>query len=200
MEDSSEGEIVMRNTFAFAAALSLAAIPSQSLAQAPDPGRQAAQKEALAPLAFMDGVWRGPAWTQLRTGRHEVTQTERIGSFLDGSVKVMEGRGYNADGTVGFNAFGIISFDPATKKYSMRSYALGYAGVFPLEPKTDGYVWQIPAGPGAIIRYTATITKDHWREIGERVAGDAPPVQIFEMNLTRVGDTSWPAGDPVPMK
>jgi hypothetical protein len=195
-----EGEIMMRTAFAFALAVSLTALSSQGLAQAPDPGRMAAQKEAMAPLAFMDGVWRGPAWTQMRTGRHEVTQTERIGSFLDGSVKVMEGRGYNADGTVGFNALGIISFDPATKKYSMRSYALGYAGDFPLEPKADGYVWQIPAGPGAIIRYTATITKDHWREIGERIAGDDPPMQMFEMNLTRVGDTKWPAGDAIPMK
>jgi hypothetical protein len=191
---------MMRTAFPFALAVSLTALSSQGLAQAPDPGRMAAQKEAMAPLAFMDGVWRGPAWTQLRTGRHEVTQTERIGSFLDGSVKVMEGRGYNADGTVGFNALGIISFDPATKKYSMRSYALGYAGDFPLEPKADGYVWQIPAGPGAIIRYTATITKDHWREIGERIAGDDPPMQMFEMNLTRVGDTKWPAGDAIPMK
>lgn len=191
---------MMRTAFAFAVAVSLTALSSQGLAQAPDPGRMAAQKEAMAQLAFMDGIWRGPAWTQLRTGRHEVTQTERIGSFLDGSVKVMEGRGYNADGTVGFNALGIISFDPATKKYSMRSYALGYAGDFPLEPKADGYVWQIPAGPGAIIRYTATITKDHWRETGERIAGDAPPMQMFEMNLTRVGDTRWPAGDPVPMQ
>jgi hypothetical protein len=200
MEKASEGEIMMRTAFALALAVSLTALSSQGLAQAPDPGRMAAQKEAMAPLAFMDGVWRGPAWTQLRTGRHEVTQTERIGSFLDGSVKVMEGRGYNADGTVGFNALGIISFDPATKKYSMRSYALGYAGDFPLEPKADGYVWQIPAGPGAIIRYTATITKDHWREIGERIAGDDPPMQMFEMNLTRVGDTKWPAGDAIPMK
>jgi hypothetical protein len=23
-------------------------------------------------------------------------------------------------------------------------------------------------------------------------------MQIFEMNLTRIGDTRWPAGDPVP--
>ena len=191
---------MMRTAFAFALAVSLTAPSSLGAAQAPDPGRMAAQKEAMAPLAFMDGVWRGPAWTQLRTGRHEVTQTERIGSFLDGSVKVLEGRGYNADGTVGFNAFGIISFDPATKKYSLRSYALGYSGDFPLEPKADGFVWRVPAGPGAIIRYTATITKDHWREIGERIAGDAPPVQMFEMNLTRVGDSNWPESDPVPMR
>src|ERR1700704_2087109 len=89
----------------------------------PDPATLiAAQREAMAPLAFMDGVWRGPAWTILSSGeKHNITQTERIGPFLDGSVKVIEGRGYNEDGTVGFNAFAIISYDPATKVYTMRS-------------------------------------------------------------------------------
>ena len=52
----------------------------------------AAQREAMSKLAVMDGVWRGPAWTILQSGeKHNVTQTERIGPFLDGSVKVIEG-------------------------------------------------------------------------------------------------------------
>ena len=39
----------------------------------------------------MDGVWRGPSWTILPSGeKHVGTQTERIGPFLDGSVKVIE--------------------------------------------------------------------------------------------------------------
>jgi hypothetical protein len=190
----------MSRKLAIATTAYCALIASPAAAQAPDPGRIAAQRTAMAPLAIMDGVWRGPAWTQLPSGRHEVTQTERIGPFLGGSVKVIEGRAYNADGSVGFNAFGIISFDPATSKYTLRSYALGYAGDFPLELKPDGYVWQIPAGPGAVIRYTATIGKDHWREVGERIAGESPPLQTFEMNLTRVGSTGWPAADPVPMR
>lgn len=43
----------------------------------------------------MDGVWRGDGWTVLGNGqKHSVTQTERIGPFLGGSVKVIEGRGY----------------------------------------------------------------------------------------------------------
>ena len=74
----------------------------------------AAQRDAMARFSYMDGVWRGPAWTILPSGeKHNVTQTERIGPFLDGSVKVIEGRGYGADGKVSFNAFGIISFPVA---------------------------------------------------------------------------------------
>src|SRR5437764_13362936 len=106
----------------------------------PDPATLiAAQREAMAPLAFMDGVWRGPAWAILPSGeKHNVTQTERIGPFLDGSIKVIEGRGYNADGTVGFNAFGIISYDPATHAYNLHSHAMGQAGDFAIKPTADG--------------------------------------------------------------
>ena len=113
---------------------------------------------------------------------------------------MIEGRGYDADGSVGFDALGIISFDPAAGAYSMTSWAQGHAGVFPFRLTADGYQWESPAGSGAVIRYTATFGDGTLREVGHRIAGDAPPVQIFEMNLRRVGDTDWPAGDAVPMR
>ena len=160
----------------------------------------ASQREALKPLAFMNGVWRGPAWTILPSGeKHDVTQTERIGPFLDGAVKVIEGRGYDATGKVTFNAFGIVSFDPAKKQYSLHSYAMGMAGDFVLTPSDSGYVWEIPAGP-MTIRYTAVIHGTKWREIGERIVEGQAPVQFFEMNLVRLRDTDWPAAGAVTMK
>lgn len=155
----------------------------------------AAQAEAMKVFAAMDGVWRGHAWTLQPNGeKRHITQTERIGPFLGGSVKVIEGRGYTADGRVGFNAFGIVSYDPATKAYSIRSYALGHSGDFPFRPNADGgYDWEIPAGPGAVIKYSASIKDGVLREVGDRVVADKPPLRIFEMELKRVGDTSWPA-------
>ncbi|HMG96428.1 MAG TPA: hypothetical protein VK565_09010, partial [Gemmatimonadaceae bacterium] len=163
-------------------ALSLLTGP-RAVAQAPPSPAVliAAQRDAMRPLARMDGVWRGDAWTILRSGeRHAITQTERIGPFLDGSIKVVEGRGYDADGKVSFNAFGVISFDPASKAYTLHSYAQGRAGDFPLVPNADGYVWEIPAGPMKI-RYTAVIKPDTWREIGEYISPGKDPVQFFEM-------------------
>jgi hypothetical protein len=82
----------------------------------------------------------------------------------------------------------------------LSSWAQGFSGVFPFRPTADGYVWEVPAGPGAIIRYTATVRDGAFREVGVRIAGAAPPVQVFEMNLRRIGDTAWPAADPVPMR
>ena len=159
----------------------------------------AAEREALKALAMMDGVWRGPAWTILPSGKHNITQTERIGSFLDGSIKVIEGRGYNEDGSVGFNAFGIISYDPATKVYTLHSHAQGQVGDFVIKPTAEGYTWEIPAGP-MIIRYTAVIKDGTLREVGDRIVPGKEPVRFFEMNLKRVGDSNWPAGGAIPMK
>jgi len=167
----------------------------------PDPATQiAAQREAMKALAVIDGVWRGPAWTILPSGeKHNITQTERIGPFLGESIKVIEGRGYNADGSVGFNAFGTISYDPATKVYTLHSHAMGQVGDFALKPTADGYVWEIPAGP-MTIRYTAVIKDGTWREVGDRIMPGNEPVRFFEMNLKRVGNTDWPAAGAIPMK
>jgi hypothetical protein len=152
----------------------------------------------MAALAFMDGVWRGSAWTIRPNGeKHNITQTERIGPFLDGSVKVIEGRGYGEGDKVTFNALGIISYDPAKKTYALRSYALGRSGDFAFTPTRDGYTWEIPAGP-ATIRYTATVKDNTLREVGDRILPDREPIRFFEMNLTRVGNTNWPAANPTP--
>jgi hypothetical protein len=172
-----------------------------ALAQRPDPEMMiGAQKEAMARLAFMDGVWRGPAWTILETGeRHNITQTERIGPMLDGSIKVIEGRGYDADGSVRFNAFGVVFYDLSTKSYTLHSHAQGFAGDFTLTPTPDGYVWEIPAGP-MTIRYTMTLKDGTWTEVGDRVMPGKDPIRFFEMDLKRVGDTDWPAAGAVPAK
>ena len=179
----------------------LAFLPAVSLAQAPrDPASfMAAQSEAMKVFAAMDGAWRGTAWTLGPDGvKREFTQTERIGPFLGGTVKVIEGRGYAPDGNVRFNALGIVSYDPVARTYSMRSYALGRSGDFTFKPNDGGYVWEVPAGPGAIIRYTATIKDGTLHETGERIADDREPLRIFEMTLKRIGDTAWPAANPIP--
>jgi hypothetical protein len=187
-------------TAAFKALLAgcVASFSLAAQAQAPDPARIAAQVEAMGRFAMMDGVWRGPAWTLQPNGeKRHITQTERIGPFLQGSVKVIEGRGYRDDGAVGFNALGILSYDPARKAYNLRSYALGHSGDFALVPIEDGYEWEIPGGPGAVIRYRSTIKDGTLVEVGDRVVAGREPLRVFEMRLKRIGDTDWPAANPV---
>ncbi len=181
-------------------ACTLSLLPHASFAaDAPDTvGLIAAQRKAVQPLAVFDGMWRGPAKVTLADGKEvETTQTERVGSILDGSVKVIEGRGYTADGTLRFNAFAVLSYSPQTDKYNFRSYAQGYSGDFPLEVRPDGFTWSIRAGP-ATIRYTATVKDGTWTEFGERIVEGQPTVRIFQMTLRRIGSTDWPAAGAVP--
>ncbi len=167
----------------------------------PDPAKLvAAQQQAMQKLSFLDGVWRGPAWTLLATGaKHSVTQTERVGSMLDGGVKVIEGRAYEVDGKPSFNAFGIISFNPMTNSYSMRSYAQGFVGDYAVTVNESGFSWEIPAGP-ITMRYTATVKDGVWTEFGDRILPNKEVVRFFEMELKRVGDSTWPSAGAVSPK
>ena len=180
------------------AALALVTLAPAATAQDADGPAIAEQQAAMKRFAWMQGGWRGPAKGVNRSGAYTVTQTERIGPFLGGTVIVMEGKGYSPDGSTGFNAFGILSYDSATRGYRLHSYALGHAGDFTLTPTETGYVWEIPAGPSAVIRYTATFAGGTWTEVGDYVAGSQLPRRIFEMALKRVGDTDWPAAGTVP--
>lgn len=167
----------------------------------PDPATLiAAQQAALKPLAFMDGVWRGQASTTLPDGsQHTVTQTERIGPLLDGSIKLIEGRGYSADGSTAFNAFAVLSYDPGAKAYHFRSWAMGQSGDFKFTPQDHGFIWEVPAGP-MTIRYTTTVEDGAWHEVGDRIAAGKDPVRFFEMTLRRVGDSDWPGAGAIPGK
>jgi hypothetical protein len=160
----------------------------------------ASQTEAMRALATLDGVWRGPATVSEADGRRVAfVQTERIGPFLGGSIKVIEGRGYADDGAVRFNAFGIVSFDPATRAYTLHSHAQGRVGDFAFVPTADGYRWEIPLPIGRI-RYVATVSGEELHEVGDLLPDGRAPVRIFEMRLKRIGATDWPGAGAVPPK
>lgn len=173
-----------------------AAKPSTASAR-PDAAKAAQQRDALAKLARLDGEWRGTATYRRPSGEpYRMVQTERVGPMLDGTIRVIEGRGHGPDGSLVFNAFAIVSYDPATRAYTMRSYAGGGAGDFPFRPTDDGFEWEIPAGD-ATTRYRATVRDGRWEQVGERIVAGQPPQPFFEMSLERIDDSDWPAGGAV---
>lgn len=178
--------------------LGLAFAPQAHSQMPPDPAPLlAAQRAAMQRLERMDGRWRGTATMSLPGGRKQtLTQTERVGPALDSTLRMVEGRGYNAAGATEFHALGVISYDPAKQRYSMRSYARGQSGDFELTPTDSGFVWTIPAGP-MTIRYTATIRAGRWHEVGVREMPGQPAVPFIELDLERIGDTDWPAAGAV---
>ena len=181
-----------------ACVLSVLAAPLPALSQVPaQPAGSEAQRQAVAALDFLDGEWRGEAVVHGPGGSMTLTQTERVGSLLGGSVKVIEGRGYAADGSTQFNAMAVVSWNEREGRYGFRSYANGYSGDYRFERTEDGFRWETPAGPNARIQYTAIVRDGIWHEVGDYVAEGQPPRRMIEMTLRRVGDSDWPASGAV---
>lgn len=190
-----------RAVLSFSLAVTLALSPLSGHTQQPDTAALlASEVDAMRAFAMLDGVWRGPAMTLLPDGRwRTLVQTERIGPFLGGSIRVIEGRGYDDAGQVTFNAFGIVSYNPAKRSYSLHSHAQGFVGDFAFTPTGDGYAWEIPIGP-ATIRYAATVKDGELHEVGDRISPGREPVRVFDMRLKRIGDTDWPGAGAISPK
>ncbi|MBI2260064.1 MAG: DUF1579 family protein [Caulobacterales bacterium] len=175
----------------------LLAVPTVASAQAMQPAGTAEQRQAMQTLSWMDGEWVGEATVSMGPGQTSThPHTERIGPMLGGSIRVIEGRSTNDDGTVAFNAFAVVSWDDATDSYVMRSYANGQAADFPLQATADGFSWTTPARGGEM-RYVTVFKDGEWVETGDFVMPGREPMRVIELRLRRRGDTGWPAADPV---
>ena len=187
-----------RISMAALAACCLLAVPAAASAQTMQPAGTAEQRQAMQTLSWMDGEWVGEATVSMGPGQTSThPHTERIGPMLGGSIKVIEGRSVGGpDGAPAFNAFAVLSWDDATDRYMMRSYANGQAGDFPLEATAAGFSWTAPARGGEM-RYVTTFKDGEWVELGHFVMPGREPMQVIELRLRRRGDTGWPAADPV---
>lgn len=163
------------------------------LAQQPSADTSAERAAAMAKLVPLHGEWRGTAKGNIRGQVFDVTQTERVGPMQGGDVVVIEGRGYAASGKLEFNAFALVSYDTTKDVYEFRNYAHGQANTYPFFVTDTGYSWEMPAGPNAKIRYDITITNGKWVEIGYYIRENKEPAKFMELNLERLGDSSWPA-------
>lgn len=179
------------------AAMLLAAAPASAQMRS-DPAAIAEQKAAMAKLAKLHGQWRGSATITGPAGTTKVVQTERVGPMLDGTVLVVEGRGYDDGGKLVFNAFAVISYDSATDQYAMSSWTDGRSGKFPFAVTDTGFEWSIPLPNGATIKYVATLADGKWTEVGSYVGSGMPPVEFAKLEVSRTGDTAWPAAGFVP--
>ena len=170
----------------FVAAALLTAVPTA--AQMPDEAAMIAeQQEAMAALSWMDGTWEGTVTTQTPGGEITLTQTERIETMANGTVRLIEGRGFNAEGELEFNAIGLIVYDPETDQYAMTASARGRATQAWLRPTESGFEWGFENGP-AKISYSATYEDGVWSEEGFFEFGDMPKTKFLEMRLERTGD------------
>ena len=173
--------------YALRAILGLAlATPVGLAAQAPDP---AAAQAGIARLDFMVGRWSGQAWQQRGSERVQTQMLEVVERKLGGAVLMVEGRGTipvpGAEDRVVHHALGVISFDPPTRSYTLRSYlASGQSGDFVLTLSEGGVSWTREV-QGGRVRNTARYTGDEWHEVGEFSRDGINWTQVMELRLRR---------------
>ena len=168
--------------------------PGVAFAQAPNASLLEKQEIAMRALTFLDGEWAGPAEAREPKGTIRMTQTERSGSLLGGTIRLVEGRSFDAQGKTLFNAFAVISYDVARTRYSITSYASGYATTAELKITNHGFTWDVPAGPAAKMHFVATIKDGVWNEVGDYIGPDGKPRRTFEMTVRKLRTTKWPTG------
>jgi hypothetical protein len=169
-------------------------------AQAPNAALLAEQAKAMAALSFLDGEWAGPAEANEPKGVLRMTQTERSGTLLDGTIRLVEGRSFDKAGKTLFNAFAVISYDVRTSRYLITSHASGYSTTAELKLVPNGFEWDVPAGPNARLHFSAVVKDGLWTEVGDFIGPDGTPRRTFEMKVRRLRATNWPAGSLVKYK
>ncbi|WP_373488121.1 DUF1579 domain-containing protein [Blastomonas sp.] len=151
----------------------------------------AEQRAAMARVGWMDGVWRGTVSSSGPEGDIELVQTERIGALAGGTVRLIEGRGYHADGGLAFNAVAMVTYDPAADEYVMTSTARGMTARPWFKATAEGFNWGIETG-AVSISYFARHQDGVWTEEGFMAFAGQPKRRFLTMRLERVSDTDWP--------
>ncbi|HEY0086236.1 MAG TPA: DUF1579 domain-containing protein [Allosphingosinicella sp.] len=182
------------------AALLAAGAAMPAAAQAPNAELLGAQAKAMATLSFLDGEWAGPAEANEPKGVLRMTQTERSGTLLDGTIRLVEGRSFDKAGKTLFNAFAVISYDVRTSRYMITSHASGYSTTAELKLVPNGFEWDVPAGPSALLHFSATVKDGLWTEVGDFIGPDGTPRRTFEMKVRKLRATTWPAQSAVKYK
>ncbi len=178
-------------------ALVLAAPPLWAQVGEPDSAALIAkQRAALDQFAWMDGVWRGTVTSASPQGTIELVQTERVGTMAGGTMRVIEGRGYGADGALAFNAAATITYDAVSGQFIMSSTARGMTARPWFKTTADGFEWGLESGPVSI-SYIARHKDGEWVEEGFMAFPGQPKRPFMTMRLKRVGSTDWPGAGTI---
>lgn len=160
-----------------------------------------AKRAAMTKLLLYDGVYTG-TWTSFPLGGGRSlggTTVHRVGPFLGGTVKLMEGRNYLVDGAMVFNGMMILSFDARTGKYPLRIYANDRVIDTEAVMNSGGYYFDVPTpAQSSFRRINIFVTARQWNERVDFHDGNKPAVKEAELILNRVGESDWPLGRPNP--
>lgn len=166
-----------RTMFAIAALIMLTQQPAQ-----PDVRTIHA---AMKDLDFIVGEWEGDGWHLIDGKREDSHVVEKISKQAGGTVLSIIGLGKNKEGAPVHEAFAVLSYDPATKEYRLRSFlSNGRTGEFKVTVKDKSLAWELPAQQP--VRYSIKLDAEgRWHETGEVNLGERGWMKFFEMTLKK---------------
>ena len=156
-------------------------------AQAQDAAAERLEK--MSHVNFLVGQWKGSGWMLIDGKKEYFDQTENIVAKLEGGVIVVDGLGkVPQTGRIIHNAFAMLTYDVIKKQYRWTSSTTaGYLTDVVPEVTKEKFVWMLNSRPPSKIRYTVTLDKGDWLEIGEQSNDDGKSwTQNFEMRLKRM--------------
>ncbi|HVY88690.1 MAG TPA: hypothetical protein VG942_07470 [Hyphomonadaceae bacterium] len=159
--------------------------------------RVAEQQAAMKALKLVDGDWRGPSKKLTKGDWVAMTQTEKVDTLMGGTMRTISSLGYDKDGSLSFESFSVISYDPNDKAYSIRTYSGGRPHDYPLEVTADGFKWEAAAGRKMTIRYQAMLKDGAWTQSATRVPASGAPEKYVEFTVKRGAAVALPAAKKI---
>lgn len=147
-------------------------------------------KSEMQKLAYMVGTWKGEASMRQPNGSVlKVNQEEDIQFKLDGTILMVEGTGRNEESKIVFNALGIISYNPDTHSFGMKSHVMDgkQTDAYFTIHKENNFEWGFTIANNAKIRYFITLNsqENSWKEKGEYSPDGNSWYPFMEMNLIK---------------
>jgi hypothetical protein len=145
-----------------------------------------AAKMSLLPLK--EGEWSGRGWIRMGKEKHEFDQHEKISLLLDGTVLMIEGTG-TENGKVIHKALAVLSYNPASKNYSFRTFKDGYTADATCALGADGVFTWLMENPRGTTRYRSKLVNGQWSETGDFSPDKGKTWHpFFEMTLSKKAD------------
>lgn len=144
-------------------------------------------------LDYMAGDWLGYGWTMGEQGPASYVQTEHIRLVDGGETLSIDGTGLDPETAQVpvFTAHATASWDADSGTYVWEATSAGNTLTTELEVTEDGWAWEIPYGPGILMRYETTFGHNDrsWHETGEMTLdGGQTWMPVMDMTLVKTCD------------
>jgi len=169
--------------FSYAFALAILTISAAVAQGRPDPAP--AQKAGMEKLRFLAGTWSGPTTVSQAGKEIRIQQTEEIQYKLGGILMLIEGTGRDEAGKVVFNALAVVSFDPASGKYTIRAWNDGHVVEAVLKVGDKSFEWGFTSGPVTVLDVMKVDEQGRWAETSDATMVDGRKVSSVKMLLVR---------------